>query len=107
MLGAGSRIRANGWGDLSSLARPLASPEIARKGATWIVEPIRFRARDWNDFPGLGSAGSCRSEAAISAFVTRGGGDAEASTSTIVKARQGRKAIGSVPRSGVVGKQGA
>jgi hypothetical protein len=40
--------------------------------------------------------------AAIKAFVTRGGGDAEASTSTIVRARQDRKVIDSAPRTEVV-----
>jgi hypothetical protein len=65
------------------LRRALSIPDGVRQASTRIGNPIRFRARDWNDF--LDSGESCCWVAAISAFVTRGGGDADASNKTTTK----------------------
>jgi hypothetical protein len=77
--------------------RPLSIPDCVRQASTRIGKPIRFRARDWNDF--LDWAGSCCCVAAISAFVTRGGGDADASNKTTTKIGYARNRMPHAPES--------
>jgi hypothetical protein len=68
-----------------NFGRPQAIPEGVRKASTRIGEPIRFRARDWNGFFDWPGSGCC--VAAISAFVTLGGGAAATSNNTKIKPR--------------------
>jgi hypothetical protein len=60
------------------------TPAGIRQASTRIGKPIRLRARDWQGF--FDWAGSCRCVAAIKAFVTRGGGAADASNKSTTNA---------------------